>query len=132
MTDDEFFSSFSDCSLPPAHFNHLGHVRLGWICLQRHAPDQAIALACDGIARYAAHLGAADKFHRTLTEALMRMLLAEGAADRGVPWSAFEQRAVALLADARALLARHYSPALLARASARRQFAAPDLLPLPC
>jgi hypothetical protein len=132
MTDDEFLNRFSDCSLPPAQFQHLGHVRLGWICLQRYPVDEAVRTACDGIARYAAHLGAADKFHRTITEALMRMLAAHGAADRNLDWAAFSQRGGELLADAKGQLARHYSAAVLAGGEARRRFVEPDLMPLPC
>lgn len=132
MTDDEFFMRFSDGTLPPALFNHQGHVRLGWICLQRYRPPVAIRAACDGIARYAAQLGAADKFHRTVTEALMRMLAECGAADRSQDWNAFIERSAPVLADARAQLARHYSPALLASDAARRKFVQPDRLPLPC
>ena len=132
MTDDEFFQRLCDCTLPAALFNHQGHVRLGWICLQRYPAGAAIQTACDAIARYAAHLGAADKFHRTVTEALMRMLLGCGAADRSQDWEAFAQRSAPVLADARAQLARHYSPAVLASDAARRVFVEPDRLPLPC
>ena len=131
MTDDEFFTGLVDCTLAPAHFNHAGHVRLAWICLQRHAPEQAIALACETISRYATHLGAAGKFHRTISEALMRMLLAQGAAQAGLGWEAFRQRSADLLADAKAQLARHYSDHLLASELARTSFVAPDLAPLP-
>lgn len=132
MTDDEFFDRFFDRSLAPALFDHQGHVRLGWICLQRYPAPLAIEAACNGIARYATHLGAADKFHRTVTEALMRMLVQCGAADRSQGWDAFVQRSAPVLADARAQLARHYSAQLLASDAARRAFVAPDLLPLPC
>lgn len=132
MSDDEFLTRLTDCSLPPAHFGHLGHVRLGFICLQRCGPDEATDAACAIIARYAAHLGAAGKFHRTVSEALMRMLLAAGAREPGLDWPAFAERAAPLLADAKGQLARHYSPALLASEAARLRFADPDLLPLPC
>lgn len=83
-------------------------------------------------ARYAARLGAADKFHRTVSEAMMRMLVECGAADRSQDWNAFIQRSAPVLADARAHLARHYSAALLASEAARRTLVQPDLLPLPC
>lgn len=115
MTDDQFFARLSDCSLPPSQFDHAGHLRLAAICLQRHGVDEAIARACGVIGRYAVSLGAPDKFHWTVTEALMRLLHAR----------------VALTGDARALLAQHYSAQLLASEQARRRFVAPDLAPLP-
>ena len=131
MTDDEFLDRLDDGSLPPSDFGHQGHMRLGWILLQRLPADEAIARACAGIAAYAGRLGAAAKFHRTVTEALMRMLLAAGAADRTLDWPAFAHRAADLAADARARLALHYSPQLLASEAARLGFIAPDLAPLP-
>lgn len=115
MTDDEFFARLCDCSLAPSEFNHLGHIRLAAICLRRHAVDEAIGQACAIIRAYAASLGAAGKFHWTVTEALMRLMLPDGA----------------LAGDARALLARHYSAPLLASAQAKDHFVAPDLAPLP-
>jgi hypothetical protein len=123
MTDDEFFNQLRDCSLPSAAFNHRGHVRLAWICLQRFEREQAVDTACDMIAAYAASLGAADKFHRTLSEALMRLSWAR----RRLDWPAFEQASTQLGAD----LERCYSCDLLASAAARERFVAPDLAPLP-
>jgi hypothetical protein len=115
MTDDQFLACLGDCSLPPSAFNHDGHLRLAAICLRRHGLDAAIAQACFIIRRYAASLGAAEKFHWTVTEALMRLMHADGAP----------------AGDARTLLARHYSASLLASAAARNGFVAPDLAPLP-
>jgi hypothetical protein len=131
MTDDEFLTRFTACTLAPEHFNHLGHVRLGWILLRRMAPDDAVREACSGIRRYATHLGAADKFHWTVTEALLRLLLAGGAANQGLDWQSFLAANPELLNDARARLALHYSPARLADAAARTAFIQPDRAPLP-
>ena len=127
MNDDEFFTRLCDCSLAPAQFNHLGHLRLGWICLRRFELDEAIRVACGAIGAYAASLGAADKFHWTMTEALMRLLWA----DRALAWPAFVAANADLAADARAILARHYSAPLLASDRARAGFVGPDLAPLP-
>jgi len=117
MDDHDFLSSFERCTLPQEHFNHAGQVRLAWLCLERLAFDDAEDRTCEGIRAYATHLGAADKFHRTITVALMHLLRAHGRD--------------AVLADARALLALHYSPALLADAASREQFVPPDRAPLP-
>ncbi|GAB2857673.1 hypothetical protein GCM10027277_27610 [Pseudoduganella ginsengisoli] len=129
MTDDEFLCQFTACTLAPEHFNHVGHVRLGWILLRKFSPDDAVRQACAGIHRYASHLGAADKFHWTITEALLRLLLAGGAANRGQDWPAFLAANAPLLIDARARLALHYSPERLAGAAARTAFVQPDRAP---
>jgi hypothetical protein len=117
MDDQEFLSSFESRTLPKEYFNHAGHVRLAWLNLERHAFDTAVARTCDGIRAYATSLGAADKFHRTITVALMHLLRAHGRD--------------AVLADARALLALHYSPERLADLAAREHFLPPDREPLP-
>ncbi|MCG2585082.1 hypothetical protein [Massilia sp. TS11] len=116
MNDDLFLQQISDGSLAPSHFNHAGHIRLARILVQRYPLDDAVARCCTLIAAYARGLGAHDKFHWTVTEALVRLLHAHGPA---------------ALEDARGLLARHYSAARLADAAGRTRFLAPDLLPLP-
>lgn len=131
FSDDAFLSAFNDCSAPPAAFNHTGHLRIAWIHLQRYPQQQAIRLTCDGIARFAAHLGVPGKYHRTLSEALMRIMAQRGAADSGLAWEQFLERNRDLVDDARHLLGRHYSDALLNSDAARISFVPPDLLPLP-
>lgn len=131
FSDDAFLSAFNDCSAPPSAFNHVGHVRIAWIHLQRYPLEQAIRLTCDGIARFALHLGVPDKYHRTLSEALMRIMAQRGAADTGLAWERFLSQNRDLVDDARQLLGRHYSEALLNSAAAKVSFVPPDLLPLP-
>jgi len=86
---------------------------------------------CDGIARLAARLGVPGKYHRTLTEALVRLMAARGGADPAIGWDAFLSANADLVCDARGLLARHYSDSLLSAPAARRCFVPPDRLPLP-
>lgn len=131
MTDDNFLCAFESRTLDPQHFNHLGHVRLAWLYLQRHDFDEAVARTCAGIRAYATHHGAATKFHWTVTEALMHLLRAAGAADRTLPWESFIAANAPLIANARAHMAEHYSNALLDSPAARTGFIAPDLAPLP-
>lgn len=131
FSDDEFLSAFNDCSAPPSAFDHTGHLRIAWIHLQRYPQEQAIRLTCTGIARFAAHLGAPDKFHHTLSEALMRIMAQRGAADGRLAWQTFLASNRDLVDDARQLLAQHYSPQRLALAAAKVGFVSPDREPLP-
>ena len=130
MTDDQFLSELDECSLHPADFDHLGHVRLAWICLQRYPMGQAVERTCDTIRIYATHLGAPDKFHRTVTEALMHLLAQGGAADRTRSFHDFISANDELIAQTRIRLSDHYSAALLSSAEARAAFVAPDRAPL--
>lgn len=116
MDDITFASGLEACALPPEHFNHAGHLRLACLYLARYPLDEAIARTCATIRAYATHLGAAHKYHATVTVALVRLLHAHGSA---------------ALDDAPAVLALHYSPALLAAPASRAAFVPPDLKPLP-
>lgn len=116
MDDQSFVSSLEACTLPPEHFNHAGHLRLACIYLARHPLDEATKRTCATIRGYARHLGAADKYHATVTTALVRLLHAHGPA---------------ALTDARTMLALHYSQPLLDAPAARAAFVPPDLAPLP-
>ncbi len=131
MSDDEFLSAFLDCSISPSGFDHLGHVRVAWLLLRRYPLDEAVERTCQGIARLAAHLGVPAKYHRTLTEALVRLMAASGATSPTLNWDDFRVANAPLMEDARRLLARHYSDAVLASSEARAVFVAPDRLPLP-
>lgn len=131
LTDDDFVAGFAACTLPPQAFSHLGHLRIAWIHLQRYPLARAVALVCDGIDAFARHLGVPQKYNRTLSEALVVLMAAGGGGDPAIGWAAFLDRNRALVDDAQAVLARHYSPAVLTGEDARTRFVAPDREPLP-
>jgi hypothetical protein len=129
--DTDFLAAFLDARLGPADFDHRGHLRAAWLLLHRHPLPEAIAQTCTGIARLATRLGATDKYHHTVTEALVRLIAAADAAAPARDFAAFLARHPALVDDARGLLARHYSAERLADPAARVRWVAPDRLPLP-
>lgn len=131
MTDDQFISAFLACRLSPADFDHRGHLRIAWLLLQRHPRDQAVEEICEGIARIARHFGAPDKYNRTLSEALAR-LMAHAAAR--TPTASFEEFLAAnpvFVTDVRGVLGHYYSPGLLHSTNAKQKFSMPDLQALP-
>lgn len=128
MTDDEFLDAFLTCRLRAADFDHRAHVRMAWLMLERQPLEDAIESICGGIQRFALHLGATSKFHRTISEALARLIASKlGAAT----WSEFVDSHPELLTHVRELLAQYYSPELLGSDAARQGFVAPDRAPLP-
>lgn len=129
--DERFLAAFLASDLPASAFDHQGHLRAAWLLLQRHPLPEAIERTCDGIARLAARLGAPGKYHRTLTEVLVRLMAEADAVAPARDFARFLHHHPALLQDARSLLARHYSPERLASEAARQRFIAPDRLPLP-
>lgn len=129
-SDEQFLAAFLDSSLPAAAFDHRGHLRAAWLLLRQHPLEVAVERICDGIARLAERLGAPHKYHRTLTEALVRLMAAAGAAATPT-WQDFLAENPGFVQDARRQLTRHYSEQRLALPEARRSFLPPDLLPLP-
>ena len=129
MSDDEFLMAFIECRLPASAFDHRGHVRIAWLLLQRYPLEPAIEQICGGIARFAAHLGAHDKYNRTMSEAPVR-LMAQGGT-HATTFEEFVNANAQLLSNAGGLLARHYSPERLRSPAAKAGFVPPDRLPLP-
>lgn len=76
LSDEDFFSQFEALTLDPVHFTHLGHLRLGWLYLERYDTASAIDRACKGIKAYAESLGASTKFNLTMTNAFIRIIAA--------------------------------------------------------
>lgn len=133
LSDADFLQRFLTADLPAEGFDHRGHLRAAWLVLQRQPLPEAIETVCQGIERLATALGVPGKYHRTLSEALVRWMAAMGAARHDVSFETFLADHPDLVADARGVLARHYSAAVLAQAQARQQWVPPDrqALPLP-
>jgi len=122
-------SALADCSLPPERFGHRDHLLAAWQCLREAPLAQASQRFCSVLITYVDHLGARDKYHHTLTVALLRLIAAR--MRPGEDWAAFAAANADLINTAPALLARHYSPEVLDSTAARRDWIDPDRLPLP-
>lgn len=131
MTDDDFVSAFLACRLAPSDFDHRGHLRIAWLFVRRHPLPRAIEETCAGIARIAQHFGAPDKFNRTLSEALVRLIAHAASAAPDATFEEFLRRNPAFVNDVRGVLAHYYSAGLLHSADAKHGFVMPDLQPLP-
>lgn len=131
LTDDELFTRFTDLTLPRELFDHRSHLRFTWIVIQRCPLPEAVARVCGGIRAFATHVGAPGKYHATLTEALVRVMDARGAAARGRTFEGFLADNPDLVGDARAVVLRYYGEALLDSPAARAAFVAPDRERLP-
>jgi len=128
LNDAEFIRAFEDRTLPPESFRHRDHLRLAWLYLEGRGPAEAERLMTGGIRGYAAHLGAAGKYHHTVTLFWMRAVAAERSRCPAPGFEAFLEACPGLLD--KALIRRHYSAQRLGSAAARAGFVEPDLIPL--
>jgi hypothetical protein len=75
LKDAEFARAFEAGTVPPAEFDHLSHLRVGWLYLREEPGfDAALARMRVGILRFAAAAGKPEKYHETLTILWMRLL----------------------------------------------------------
>jgi N-formylglutamate deformylase len=126
-TDDGFLDAFENCSLPASEFDHRGHLRLAWLYLERHPLQEAMQLTCDGIRKYAASLGAPGKFHRTLTEAIVRIMHGRRQLGMEKDFDRFLLNNPDLTENMKEVIGFHYSEKRLSSDDARAIFLPPDL-----
>src|SRR5258706_16190218 len=88
MNDDVFAAAFERCEIPGYAFHHRDHIRLAWIYLRRYGLIEAERRIAESIRRYAAHHGASQKYHQTITIAWMRVV---AGAMRQAPAATFEE-----------------------------------------
>lgn len=125
-SDEDFLAALEARTLPPAQFDHRGHLRAGFLYLRRHDfPGACVAMkrAVQGFAR---SLGKAGLYHETLTVAYLS-LIAERLADEpaDLAFDRFLDRYPELCS--RAYFERYYPRGTLDTPEARATF----LLPRP-
>jgi len=128
LSDTDFQTSFESCTLPAEAFDHIGHLRIGWLYARAWPLNAAIQHTCNGIQALASHLGAPDKFHYTLTEAFVRLIAQRIDRAPVQSFSAFLQNNTDLLSNALPLIHQHYSAQLLASPEAKHGSVQPDIL----
>lgn len=74
ITDETFLQQFEKLTLDSKHFNHIGHIRLAWLYICQYGLESAMEKTFVGIPAYAGNLGASDKFHATITDAIVRII----------------------------------------------------------
>ena len=93
MTDAQLGDGFEDGSLPPEQFRHREHLRVAWIYLARFGRVEAERRMQDGLRRFAARAGKADKYDAALTAGWVAVLADAAAALE--PATGFEALAAA-------------------------------------
>ncbi len=126
MTDEEFKSQLMQQTLSPERFDHHGHLRFAWIVLNEYELYQAIAAVGESIKRYANALGAADKYHETLTRAFTMIIFQRQSQGHYHSFNAFLAANQDLLLNAKSVLAQYYSEECLLSPDAKVYWIEPD------
>ncbi|WP_020410225.1 hypothetical protein [Hahella ganghwensis] len=127
LEDQVFQAEFENNTLNPECFDHVGHLRIAWLYLQQCDLETALQKTCLGIKSYAESLGAAGKYHHTLTDALVRIMAMRLSETTGESFQAFLEQNSDLVNDALGVVQQYYSQDLLNREEARLSWVAPDL-----
>ena len=130
LTDTQFIEQFENKTLNPVHFNHRGHLRLVWLYLNEFELETAIQKTANGINDYATSLGATDKFHHTVTEAVVRIANERILSQNPVDFDSFLTQNNDIVSDLIQVLNQYYTPERLQSSEARISFLPPDLRPL--
>ncbi len=128
--DAAYADHIENCRISNAGFRHADHIYLAWIYLRRHDPAQAEARMRETIRRLAAHAGAPQKYHETLTVAWMRLVGVAIALSPGAATFAAFSRSHPWLFDKDAVLA-FWTRERLMSDEARERIVPPDRKPLP-
>lgn len=128
MTDQEFLRAFEQHTL--TEFPHRSHIRMAWLYLRASGLERGQDQIRQEIQRFAAALGANQKYHETITVFWARIVYHAIECDPGIDtFNAFIERYPFLLNSK--LHATHYSRDLIASEAARQRWIEPDLRPLP-
>lgn len=126
LTDQEFQCQFENLTLAESQFDHLGHLRIAFLYLQQNDLPQAIDRVCTGIKRYAANLGAAQKFQHTLTEATVRIMAQRIGLQGRQNFTQFINNNLDLVDNLASVLLDYYFEQTLFSDKARQHYIKPD------
>ncbi len=127
MNDREFVAAVESCAISCGDFRHADHVRLAWIYLRDYSLIEAIERFSQSLQRFAAHCGAAEKYHETITWAYLFLIHERMRRhDARCEWEIFRAANADLFDWKPSVLERYYTPQALRSELARRIFVMPD------
>src|SRR3954447_13075190 len=114
MSDDEFVAAFQSCALASEAFHHRDHVRMAFLYLSRQPALEAIRQFSTDLARFAASKGKPERYHETITWALLLLIRERMARNDATNWEAFAAANPDLLDWQHNVLRNYYRPETLA------------------
>lgn len=133
MDHQAFLRQLESGRLPAAQFNSETRLLAAWAYRRVYPAREAAARCAHALSRCALSLGEAQKYHHTLTMALLFVLYSRVDASPQLldDWPAFRAACGDVLSDATDVISHYYSADRLEDAFARKAFVAPDRTPLP-
>lgn len=123
---ERLIDAFEGATLREREFHHLQHVQVAWAILQDAPLPEALARITSGLRRLTTALGAADKYHETITIFLV-LLIHERIADApDESWLSFADRNRDLLESSRDVMRRYYRDETLNSVRSKATFVLPD------
>jgi len=126
LSDNEFEQLFSQALVKAEEFNHLAHLRLGWVHITRYGIDTAIQNVCEQLKAFVSAHGAENKYHHTLTISSLHIISHFIEKYPSLGFSEIIEKEPRLLKDFRKLLETHYSPKHYQSEQARKTYLPPD------
>ena len=128
QSDGDVLAAFESGSLDPARFSHREHLSVAWKYLQRDGFPEGALNFRRHLQAYVTKVGAAGKYHETITWAYLVLLNEELSlrSPSGETFDAMIQRRPDLLDHRGGAISRCYSKAQLDLPEARRVFLLPD------
>jgi hypothetical protein len=130
LNDNQLLTALESGTLVPGTLDHRQHVRAAWCLLERYPLLEALSRMREGLRRFVTKAGAADKYHETITTALMLIIHERTIAQPCATFDEFETANPDLLEwQGGALLAPYYRKETLYSDLARAAFVLPDRAP---
>lgn len=129
LTDEEFESQFSNCTLDSSIFNHEAHIRLAWIHINKYGIEQALINVDNQLYSYVCSLGAEDKYNKTVTIAAVKAVCHFMQKSNSNDFKDFILEHPRLKTNFKELLDKHYSIDIFNSDIAKSSFLEPNLLP---
>jgi len=129
LSDAEFSYQFKNCTLDPAIFSHEAHLRLAWIHITNNGLEQALENIQTQLQNFVAHVGAQDKYHKTLTIAAVMAVHHFMKKSTSDTFNKFIIEFPQLNHSFKELIHSHYSFDIFNSVKARKEYLEPDVSP---
>ncbi|CAL2084216.1 hypothetical protein [Tenacibaculum sp. 190524A05c] len=128
-SDDVFELNFINCRINPEDFTHEAHLRLAWINIVKYGAEKGQINILNQLKNFVIHVGAKDKFHKTLTVASFNVINHFIQKSTSHSFTDFIEEFPLLKFDFKKFIYAHYSLELINSELARRKYVYPDLKP---